>query len=143
MQLPYIASAEQEILKEITYATSHDRKEQFYERLEGWWLKKVIGHLIGSSDSPLSAIELELKLTSLREEFQKDNLPNDFFDYELNPDELSEEDKNFVEQLKLITKHSGKIRYAIQDYYRAFHQRSKWLRDGLVSTDELIRYQQS
>ena len=138
---PNICDTKKEILKIISYATHIDYQEQLFNRLEGWWFDKVVTHLSEESYSPLTGYDLRLELNSLQEQLLKDNLPIDFLDYEPTQEEISNKDKVFIHQLKLIAAHNNKIRFAIQDYYRAFHQRSRWLRENLVSPDDLQKYE--
>ena len=138
---PNITDTYDSILKELTYLTTPKRYDHFLERLEGWWHQKIILHLTGGSNSPITCSELHHKVISLREEFQHDSLPTDFFDHQLTPEEEASTDKNFVLQLKLITQNSKAIRYAIQDYYRASRQRARWIREDWVSPNDLVAYQ--
>ena len=48
----------------------------------------------------------------------------------------------FVEQLRLITLTEPRIRHAVIDYYRAFEQRSRWLREDLLLVGDLEQYEQ-
>ncbi|MDQ7084393.1 MAG: hypothetical protein Q9M36_05455 [Sulfurovum sp.] len=47
---------------------------------------------------------------------------------------------NFIKQLQLINISSRMETTAISDYYRAFQQRSKWLRENLLNPQEEIDY---
>ena len=47
----------------------------------------------------------------------------------------------FVHQLDLIKAGKRRVAAAIRDYYRAFEQRSRWLRDELVLDLNLHRYE--
>jgi hypothetical protein len=49
--------------------------------------------------------------------------------------------KPFVEQLRLIALADTRIRYAVADYYRAFEQRSRWLREDLLLVGDLENYE--
>jgi hypothetical protein len=51
------------------------------------------------------------------------------------------EDSIFVRQLELVKAGKRRIVAAIQDYYRAFEQRSRWLRDDLVVGIDLHKYE--
>jgi hypothetical protein len=86
--------------------------------------------------------ELNAQLSDLRDQFRADNLPIDF-DTEDPPAQmvLALSQCKFVEQLKLIALTDRRIRHAISDYYRAFEQRSRWIRDDLVHIGELSRYE--
>lgn len=130
------------IEKELKWATERQYLSSLATRLEGWWLRRIIDHLTGSAGGRIEGQELENEISDLRTQFASDNLPIDQ-DLELPEGALQNNDeRNFVHQLKLIAVNAKRIRFAIQDYYRAFAQRSRWLRDGLVLPGELGRYEQ-
>lgn len=59
----------------------------------------------------------------------------------LTDEELSQvKSFNFTKQLQLINISSRIEKTAISDYYRAFNQRSKWLRENLLNPQEEIDY---
>ncbi|WED55003.1 MULTISPECIES: ABC-three component system protein [Exiguobacterium] len=138
-----IAEAKEKILHEIRYVTRPKHVESVYERLEGIWFDKVIKHLLTNSNSSISHRELQEKLHDLQEQFSRDNLPIDFFNAIVPTEkELKEDERIFVEQLKLIEISNRRIEKAISDYYKAFKQRSKWIRDDLIIIDELNSYEE-
>ena len=51
-------------------------------------------------------------------------------------------EKTFVEQLKLIDVNHNRVVHAIRNYYRAFEQRSRWMREDLLYVRELERYEE-
>ena len=55
---------------------------------------------------------------------------------------MSESDRIFVEQLRLVAMSSERLRKCIYDHNRAFAQRSIWQRDRLLKIGELGRYDQ-
>jgi hypothetical protein len=111
-------------------------------RLEGWWFKRVIDALMINSFNTIKGIELQQKIYDLQDELRRDNLPNDFPELvEMDESELSESERIFVHQLRLILMGQTRLRIAIGDYYRAFQQRTKWLNEGLLFPGELERYE--
>ena len=138
-----IAEAKEKILHEIRYVTRPEYVERVYERLEGIWFDKVIKHLLTNSNSSISHREIQEKLHDLQEQFSRDNLPIDFFNAIVpTEEELKEDERVFIEQLKLVEISNRRIEKAISDYYKAFKQRSKWVRDDLILIDELKRYEE-
>lgn len=138
-----IAEAKEKILHEIRYVTRPEFVERVYERLEGIWFDKVIKHLLTNSNSSISHREMQEKLHDLQEQFSRDNLPIDFFNAIVpTEEELQEDERVFIEQLKLVEISNRRIEKAISDYYKAFKQRSKWVRDDLILIDELKRYEE-
>lgn len=138
-----IAEAKRRILHEIRYVTRPEFVERVYERLEGIWFDKVIKHLLTNSNSSISHREIQEKLFDLQEQFSRDNLPIDFFDAIVpTEEEFQEEERVFIEQLKLVDISNRRVEKAISDYYKAFKQRSKWVRDDLILIDELKHYEE-
>lgn len=69
-------------------------------------------------------------------------MPIDIFDiHSLQHNNLFADDKIFYEQLKLIGIGNSRLQIALRDYYRAFEQRSNWLRNDLLYIDELDEYE--
>lgn len=137
-----IAGLQEEATRQLIYAAHADHLEAVYQRLEGWWFQTVIQHLLGRSHDPIPHQMLAAKLGSIREEFQHDNLPNDYPEpLELSVAALGKTQRVFVEQLKLVSVGHRRLQFAISDYYRAFHQRSRWLRDELLPPSDLETYE--
>jgi hypothetical protein len=126
-------------VKKLLLGVKREHIDAVYERLEGWWLNKVIDHLKGESKEILSRFDAQNKIAEIAEQFRPDNLPIDFLDWE-PPD--TDENRIFVHQLELISIRSERIAKAVQDYYRAFEQRSRWVREELVFGSELYRYEE-
>jgi hypothetical protein len=82
--------------------------------------------------------QVEDEVHDLREQFKRENLPDDFLSADVPPSETPEEDTRlFVRQLNLIQASEARIRSAQEDHYRAYEQRSHWVRQHLVGIDEL------
>jgi hypothetical protein len=114
----------------------------FTDRLEGWWYGRVVQHLAHKDSGAILARELRSEIDDLREQFLQDNLPVDFEN--VFPDEdvvKAMLGKPFVEQLRLVALTDARIRYAVTDYYRAFEQRSRWLREDLLLVGDLESYE--
>lgn len=114
--------------------------EYFVQRLEGWWFAKVIEALkSGNCSIPLT--EIEDKIDELREGFSRDALPVDYEDAMTPPQLIDDCDQRpFVQQLRLINVGGLRISYAVRDYYRAFEQRSRWIREELLFDPEVARF---
>jgi len=131
--------------QEVFWAVGRDHLDAFLDRLEGWWVRRVVAQLaaIASADRILSA-EVEAEMSLLREQFKEESLPidDDLLAFEL--DETTRNNhtgSNFVRQLELAEAGKKRIAAAIRDYYRAFEQRSRWLRDELLLVGDLSRYE--
>ncbi len=129
-----------EIQTRFFTSVRREYRSMLYERLEGWWFEKMIKHLGNmTSEKVIPRYEVEDRIADLAEQFQPGALPIDFFDKSPEiPDNA--ESRLFVVQLNNIEVSSQRIEKAIQDYYKAFAQRSKWTRDGNLFADELEKF---
>lgn len=80
---------------------------------------------------------------SVAESFHSENLPIDFWDSPVGDDDIAAHSgRQYVRQLEAIQVSSKTIRKAILDHHRAYNQRHRWLKDGLIFSDELNRYEE-
>lgn len=127
----------QALQHQLRYSTHPKKLESLIERLEGWWFQKCILMLQGNFDN-ITQEEIKIKIADINDTLKEDNLPDDFG----NPIDIDEEalesyqERLFVTQLKLIAVKSNVLRNAINDFHRAFKQRSKWLREELTSVND-------
>lgn len=119
-----------------------EHRNAVFERLEGWWNDEVIKQLTGNRDEGIFGYEVSDKLYALSEEYKLDNLPITFRGKEPTGEIDTENDPwTFVVQLREIGVSSSRIRNAIMDYYRAFEQRSEWVREDLLILGEIEDYE--
>ncbi len=141
---PHITDLDVELRQEVFWAAGKEHHVAFLERLEGWWLRRVLRQLTDYDASRIGSVELELQMSDLREQFKQDALPIDEDLLGFNLDDATKaahEDSVFVQQLELSKAGKRRIASAIRDYYRAFEQRSRWLRDELVVGLDLHKYE--
>lgn len=139
---PQICDTRSLILQELIYVTRPEFLESIYQRLEGWWLNKVIKYLSDAMHKCILHKELLEQINDIQVQFTQDNLPIDFWEEViLEEQQLSEDQRIFIEQLRLIVISKPRIQKAISDYYRAFQQRSKWVREELLLDDEIGLYE--
>lgn len=138
-----IVDVEKIIKKQIRYSCIPKYENFVCERLEGWWYKKAIEALC--SDEPIFVTQNQVRsfIVSVSQEYSDENLPiEDLYDIEtLQENVLSESEKIFYEQLKLICLGSRRMQTALRDYYRAFKQRASWVRNDLLYVNELEKYE--
>lgn len=120
------------------------RRRALVERLRGWWHARAIQHLdliaTGSIDW-IDMVEVENQLHRIAQSLRDENLPLDYGDLpEPTPEEAAQDDRVFVEQLRLIMLHHERIRMAVYDHNRAFEQRSRWQREHLLDPEHLKDY---
>lgn len=112
------------------------------ERLEGWWWPRVCKALVVSPAEAISVLEIEAKLDDIRDGLRRDALVADQEHADPTSEEIADyEGRPFVRQLKAVGVGGNRIEYAKRDYYRAFAQRSKWVREHLVFDGEIAKYE--
>jgi len=126
-------------LNELRISTTDKHLIPFYENLEGWWFNKCIEHLSKNTEN-IKFIEVQCKIDDIRDQFTKDNLPIDYLS-NTSINEADYDNRTFVTQLKLISIGKNTFKNAISDYYRAFNQRSKWVREDLLNPHEEEHYE--
>jgi len=142
---PSTGSLDEQLRTEIFWAVERKHQDTFLEYLEGWWFRRAITQLAQMhSGDRILAVELEAQMSDLREQFKQDALPiaDDLLNIALDDAALAaHEDSVFVKQLELVKANSRRIAAAVRDYYRAFEQRSRWLRDDLLLVGDLANYE--
>jgi hypothetical protein len=114
----------------------------FTDRLEGWWFRKVVDHLVTSRNAPIPVAEIHSQIRELREQFKRDSLPDDFLGAVVPDDrQQPDDDRCFVNQLRLIKAGPRLIRSAQESHYRAYEQRSRWVRETLLGLTEVAEYE--
>lgn len=139
---PQVDDLGAEIRRAVYYAVERKFLEQFLQRLEGWWLSRVIKHLKDTDASPILSEEVEAERNRLREQFKEDSLPIDDEIMGASIDASGYQDHVFVHQLRMIGVGDGRVVHAIRNYFRAFEQRSRWVREDLLLVGELDRYEE-
>jgi hypothetical protein len=139
---PNITDVRGQIIKELRLTVRPKFLTLVCERVEGWWFDRVIKHLTEDSRSPILAKELHDQVHDIQEQYFEESLPIEFLEM-IGPDEddLDQADRVFVQQLRLVMVQEPRIRFAINNYYRAFEQRAKWIREDLLHVGELDRYE--
>lgn len=142
---PSVLTIDDDLKAEVHWSAETKHLDAFLQRLEGWWLRRVIKQLaaVPQPGSILSS-EIEAEMTELREQFKQDNLPidDDLLQFTLDDEtHAAHEGYRFVHQLKLIEAGKRRVAAAIRDFYRAFEQRSRWLREDLLLVGDLSRYE--
>lgn len=139
--IPTITNLDDELRELLFFAVEHNFMDLFLQRLEGWWYRRVIGNLTATDPKPILSEEINTETTSLREQFKQDNLPIDDDIMRQSVDASGYQERVFVQQLRLIEISNPRIFHAIRNYFRAFEQRSRWVREDLLHIGELDRYE--
>lgn len=142
---PSITDLDADLREEVFWAVERKHSNSFLERLEGWWLRRTLKQLAspGLQDRILAA-EIEAQMSDLRDQFKQDSLPidDDLLNFDLDEaTHAAHATSTFVRQLELVAAGKKRIAAAVRDYYRAFEQRSRWLRNDLLLVGDLSRYE--
>ena len=130
-------------LREVTYGFAAKKfLESFLQRLEGWWYRRAIQHLVNDEAKPILSEELDSETASLREQFKEESLPIDDDIMSASVDASGYQDRLFVHQLRLIETGNRRIFHAIRNFFRAFEHRSRWIREDLILVGDLERYEE-
>lgn len=142
---PSVTSLDADLKTEVFWAVDRRYHDAFLERVEGWWLRRTLKQLASASlTDRVLATEIEAQMSDLREQFKQDSLPidDDLLSFDLDEaTQTAHAGSNFVYQLEIISAGKRRIASAVKDYYRAFEQRSRWLRDDLVLIADLTQYE--
>jgi len=125
----------------IKVSVAREHRDGLYERLEGWWFGKVVSHLRSDAPEPITGFEVIDRIRSIAEQFLPNALPIDYLEAKPEIIDPTTDSRLFVRQLKMIAVQNPRIEKAIIDYYRAFEQRSRWVREDLLIGDELEKYE--
>lgn len=141
---PTIADLDESLRKEVFWAVERAHQTPFLDRLEGWWFRRVIRQLTNGSQERIGSIEIETQMAELREQFHQESLPidEDLLDFSLDDaTEQAHAQHSFVKQIEIVAAGKRRVASAIRDYYRAYEQRSRWLREDLIVGMDLRRYE--
>lgn len=141
-QASTIESVGDEIRHEVRLTVKRDHIDAFVSRLEGWWFGACLKHLIGGSKLPISSDSLVAQMDDIREQLVS-ALPVDDDILEHVVDMAAYQDSVFVHQAKLVGVNDNRVLAAVRDYYRAFEQRSRWVREHLVLVGDLDKYERT
>lgn len=138
---PSISQLDDHLRQAVFFAVERRFLDSYLQRLEAWWYSRALRHLIDVAANPILSEEIESEANRIREQFKEDNLPIDDNIMRATVDASGYVDRLFVEQLNLIGVNQTRVYHAIRNYYRAFEQRSRWVREDLLYVGELDRYE--
>lgn len=126
----------------VRYAADPKHRNALVERLEGWWLQRLVRHLSDPDPNVVPVSTIQRQVYEIGSLFRRECLPDDLSGV-ASPDNAhpNDDDRTFVRQLGLIGLSDARLRYAQSDHYRAFTQRSRWVKDQLIDLDEATAYE--
>lgn len=140
-QAPNIIDVRQEIEDVLYYSVEPSNVNELTDQLEGWWFRQVITALSDPKTHAISLASVRNKVSELRERFKLSNLPLDETIDLMQPiEDIPGNERKFVRQMNLIHLGKSEIRASVHDFYRAFAQRSRWVREELFIDGESNRY---
>jgi hypothetical protein len=116
-------------------------KDNFFDAIYGWWYRQIINRLSVDVNKPLTSEDLLSVIRRNRDLQTAEALPIHFDHVELSKNILDTYLQNrFVEQLNSIDLDNTSIFESILNYYKAFEQRGKWVRELNDISDRLDDY---
>jgi hypothetical protein len=115
-----VLTIDNDLKAEVFWTADPKHHDAFLQRLEGWWLRRVIKQLSASPrPAGILSVEIEAEMAELREQFKQDNLPIDDDILEFTLDDATHaahENYQFVHQLRLIEAGKRRVAAAIRDF---------------------------
>lgn len=140
-----IKSCREDLKRRIRWGTLPQFEDLICEQLEGWWFQKAIQFLCSDKSVYIDQKQVQSKVYEITSSYREDSLPITvdplIFPSEKDLTALGTDTQVFIEQLKLIILSEERIKRAIRDYYHAYQQRAKWVREDLLYIDELETYE--
>lgn len=135
----------EELKRRIRWGTLPRFEDLICEQLEGWWFQKAIQFLCSDRTVYIDQKQIQSKVYEITSSYHEDSLPITvdplIFPSEKDLEAFGTETQVFLEQLKLIVLSEERMKRAIRDYYHAYQQRAKWVREDLLYIDELETYE--
>lgn len=143
---PAATDVKQELHSELRFLVPKKQIPSALDALEGWWFAQTVNQLSSPGGlATLTSSSIELKMDDIRENCHADALlvDNELLQQKLDQATLASYSRYaFAKQVTLVTKNQTRLNRAIIDYFRAYTQRSKWLRKDLLLLADDERFRQ-
>jgi hypothetical protein len=140
-EAPNVAGLEATIEERLKLLAPRGKVADAREQLEGWWWPRICRALQAGPDT-ISILEIEAKLDDVRDMMRRNALPLDMEYLEPPANELDAfNEMVFVRQLRAVGLTGRRVENAKRDYYRAFAQRSRWVRENLIFDGEVAHFE--
>jgi hypothetical protein len=138
---PQISDFYGELEKLLPYLFRPQHRDAFLEALTGWWYRQCV-RLLTDRQPGVAGSDLTSFIHELRDRLEPGDLPPPL----TGPDPTAEELKQyagrtFVAQMQWIAYSQEQLADAIRDFHRAYAERSRWLRLGLLEVGDLEHYE--
>lgn len=139
---PNIVDLSNKIKKLIRLSCFPGYEDNVLNQVEGWWFALVTKALSSTDHTMIDYTTLRNKIVLIGDQYRDDNLPIEEWSLEeISDEELAQDNRTFIQQLRLIGESNAVLRRAIKNYYRAYQQRSSWAREELLLPNELEDYE--
>jgi hypothetical protein len=138
---PNLAALATEIEDMLHYACESGLLSEFRDEVEGWWFNRIAKAFSQGEGAIIQLVELEARISYLREKYKASTLQIDVENPSDNPDSLDA--YLFARQVIAVKATERRLRNAQRDFLKASAQRSKWLREARIDPAELDRYDQT
>jgi hypothetical protein len=135
---PGLDALANEIEDLLHYACETSMLPEFRSELEGWWFEKVAKSFDGGAGFKIQLLELDARVSFLREKYKPSVLNIDVESPTENPDSLDA--YTFSRQVIAVGAGEQRLRNAQRNFLKASAQRSKWLREARIDPAELDKY---
>jgi hypothetical protein len=135
---PNLDGLKNEIEDVLHYACEASKLSEYRSELEGWWFDKVSQSFSGGKGLILPLLELDAKVSYLREKYKTSLLQIDVESPAEYPDSIDA--YTFSRQVLATKVGEQRLRNAQRDFLKASAQRSKWLREARIDPAELDKY---
>lgn len=118
--------------------------DDFLNQLVGWWERRVVDLLLRRVKT-VTHDEVADEVVRLRNMYNDSVLPppDPALGASLSDSLAAAYAKApFVHQLQFVALQDERVQLAIRDYHRAYAQRSNWLQEGILATEELLEWEQ-
>ena len=140
-EAPNIVNVRHEIETELTLHAPTGKIEAFTDHLEGWWFSRIISGLTNSVSPAIPLNSLHTKILEIANGFSVDGLPlHPGIETLVGPSLDKNDQRPFVKQMRFIDLDERNAAAGAKDYYKAFTQRSRWVREELLLDEESRRY---
>ena len=138
---PNILNVRHEIETELTLHAPTGKVETFTDHLEGWWFSRIIRGLTNSDSPSIPLNSLHGKIREISNGFSVDGLPlHPGIESFVGPSFDENDQRPFVRQMRFIDLDERNAAAGAKDYYKAFTQRSRWVREELLLDEESRKY---
>jgi hypothetical protein len=138
---PEIQDLDDQLRSHLTLSVRTEHLLALIESLKSWWYARSVA-MLRHSESGVTVGDLLDRIHQLRDSYHPENLP---FEYDLGDpteaDQTAYSRRLFIHQLRWVAASNAMLAVAIDEYHRAYANRSKWLRLGVVLSPEMDDYE--